>query len=73
MVRPSAATSHFPVVSEELDEGDEICGAAVSSRSKVDQLWILSKEDVEKVNGIGRKLVKLLDMSESERSGSIFR
>ena len=52
-------TSHFPVVvGEELDEGDEICGVAVSLRSKVDriQVWVRSKEDVEKVNGVGRKL-----------------
>jgi hypothetical protein len=35
------STSHFRVVSEELDEGDEKCGAVVSLRSKVDriQLW----------------------------------
>ena len=62
-------TSHFPVVvGEELDEGDEICGVAVSLRSKVDriQVWVRSKEGVEKINGIGRKLVKLLDVSEAD-------
>jgi translation initiation factor 4E len=63
------------LVGEELDEGDEICGAVVSLRSKVDriQLWMRSKDDVEKVNGIGRKLVKLLDVSESDGIGLEFQ
>jgi translation initiation factor 4E len=62
-------------VGEELDEGDEICGVAVSLRSKLDriQLWVRSKEDVEKVNGIGRKLVKLLDVSEADEIGLEFQ
>lgn len=63
------------LVGEELDEGDEICGAVVSLRSKVDriQLWTRSKEDVEKVNGIGRKFVKLLDVSEADSIGLEFQ
>ncbi|KAI0302804.1 translation initiation factor eIF 4e-like domain-containing protein [Multifurca ochricompacta] len=63
------------LVGEELDEGDEICGAVVSLRSKVDriQLWTRSKDDVEKVNGIGRKLVKLLDVSEADSIGLEFQ
>ncbi|KAA1478700.1 translation initiation factor eIF4e [Dentipellis sp. KUC8613] len=63
------------LVGEELDEGDEICGAVVSLRSKVDriQLWTRSKDDVEKINGIGRKLVKLLDVSEADGIGLEFQ
>ncbi|KAI9462867.1 eukaryotic translation initiation factor 4E class II [Lactarius psammicola] len=63
------------LVGEELDESDEICGAVVSLRSKVDriQLWTRSKDDVEKVNGIGRKLVKLLDVSEADGIGLEFQ
>ena len=63
------------LVGEDLDEGDEICGAVVSLRSKVDriQLWIRSKEDVEKINGIGKKLVKLLDVSEADGIGLEFQ
>lgn len=63
------------LVGEDLDEGDEICGAVVSLRSKVDriQLWTRSKEDVEKINGIGRKLVKLLDISEADGIGLEFQ
>ncbi len=59
------------LVGEELDEGDEISGAVVSLRSKVDriQLWIRSKDDVERVNSIGKKLVKLLDVSEADGIG----
>ena len=57
-----------------LDD-DEICGAVVSLRSQVDriQLWTRSKEDVEKINGIARKMVKLLDVSEADGIGLEFQ
>ena len=63
------------LVGEDMDEGDEICGAVVSLRSKVDriQLWTRSKDDVEKINGIGRKMVKLLDVSEADSIGFEFQ
>lgn len=63
------------LVGEAFDEGDEICGAVVSLRSKVDriQLWIRSKDDLERVNGIGRKLVKVLDVSEGDGIGLEFQ
>ncbi|KAK0440216.1 translation initiation factor eIF4e [Desarmillaria tabescens] len=63
------------LVGEELEEGDEICGAVVSLRSKVDrsQVWTRSKDDIEKLNGIGRKLVKLLDVSEADGIGLEFQ
>jgi len=63
------------LVGEELEEGDDICGAVVSLRSKVDriQVWTRSKEDVEKLNRIGKKLVKLLDVSEADGIGLEFQ
>jgi translation initiation factor 4E len=63
------------LVGEDLDEGDEICGAVVSLRSKVDriQLWTRSKDDVERINGIGRKMVKVLDVSEADSIGFEFQ
>ncbi|KAL4068631.1 translation initiation factor eIF 4e-like domain-containing protein [Scleroderma yunnanense] len=63
------------LVGEELEEGDDICGAVVSLRSKVDriQVWTRSKDDVERLNGIGRKLVKLLDVSEADGIGLEFQ
>lgn len=63
------------LVGEELEDGDEICGAVVSLRSKVDriQLWTRSKDDVEKLNAIGKKLVKLLDVSEADNIGLDFQ
>ncbi|KAH0834681.1 translation initiation factor eIF 4e-like domain-containing protein [Lanmaoa asiatica] len=63
------------LVGEELEDGDEICGAVVSLRSKVDriQLWTRSKDDVERLNGIGKKLVKLLDVSEADSIGLEFQ
>ncbi|KAF9226176.1 translation initiation factor eIF4e [Gyrodon lividus] len=63
------------LVGEELEEGDDICGAVVSLRSKVDriQVWTRSKDDVERINGIGKKLVKLLDVSEADSIGLEFQ
>ncbi|KAF9788331.1 translation initiation factor eIF4e [Thelephora terrestris] len=63
------------LVGEDLDEGDEICGAVVSLRSKVDriQLWTRSKDDVEKINSIGKKMVKVLDVSEADSIGFEFQ
>lgn len=52
-----------------------IAHAVVSLRSKVDriQLWTRSKEDVERINGIGKKLVKLLDIGETDGIGLEFQ
>ncbi|KAI4525059.1 translation initiation factor eIF 4e-like domain-containing protein [Schizophyllum commune] len=64
------------LVGEELEEGhDEICGAVVSLRAKVDriQVWTRGKDDVERLNGIGKKLVKLLDISEADGIGLEFQ
>ncbi|KAG6831669.1 hypothetical protein H0H87_004455 [Tephrocybe sp. NHM501043] len=63
------------LVGEELEDGDEICGAVVSLRSKVDriQVWTRSKDDVEKLNAIGRRLIKLLDVSEADGIGLEFQ
>ncbi|KAG6831431.1 hypothetical protein H0H92_010644 [Tricholoma furcatifolium] len=63
------------LVGEELEDGDEICGAVVSLRSKVDriQVWTRSKDDVEKLNTIGKKLVKTLDVSEADAIGLEFQ
>ncbi|KAF8605732.1 translation initiation factor eIF4e [Ceratobasidium sp. AG-I] len=55
------------LVGQELDDKDDIiCGAVVSLRSKIDriQLWIRQKDDVERVNAVGKKLVKLLDLAD---------
>lgn len=63
------------LVGEELEDTDEICGAVVSLRSKVDriQVWTRGKDDVERLNGIGKKLVKLLDVSEADSIGLEFQ
>ena len=44
-------------------------------RSKVDriQLWTRSKDDVDRLNAIGKKLVKLLDVSEADNIGLDFQ
>lgn len=63
------------LVGEELEDNDEICGAVVSLRTKVDriQLWTRSKDDVEKLNSIGKKMVKLLEVSEADQIGLEFQ
>jgi len=44
-------------------------------RTKVDriQVWTRSKDEVEKLNSIGKKLVKLLDISEADSIGLEFQ
>lgn len=63
------------LVGEELDEKDEICGAVVSLRAKIDriQLWTRGKDDIESINTLGKKLVKLLDVSEEPGIGLEFQ
>ncbi|KAH7105055.1 translation initiation factor eIF4e [Auriculariales sp. MPI-PUGE-AT-0066] len=66
----------FALIGEDLDiEGDEICGAVVSLRAKQDriQVWIRSKDDVEKINSLGKRLVKLLEVSEADGIGLEFQ
>ncbi|KAJ4469980.1 hypothetical protein C8J55DRAFT_523180 [Lentinula edodes] len=60
------------LVGEELEEDrDEICGAVVSLRAKV--VWTRRKDDVEKLNAIGKKPVKLLDVGEQDGIGLEFQ
>ncbi|KAJ7108619.1 translation initiation factor eIF 4e-like domain-containing protein, partial [Mycena epipterygia] len=64
------------LVREELEEDHNlICGAVVSLQSEVDriQLWTRSKDDMEKLNSIGKKFVKLLDISEADSIGFEFQ
>ncbi|KAG8969526.1 hypothetical protein FRB90_010729, partial [Tulasnella sp. 427] len=63
------------LVGEELDERDEVCGAVVSLRAKIDriQLWLRTKDDIERINSIGKKLVKLLDLSGESGIGLEFQ
>lgn len=63
------------LVGEELEDGDDICGAVVSLRSKVDriQVWTRNKDDIERLNSIGKKFVKLLDISEADGIGLEFQ
>ncbi|CAD6907969.1 unnamed protein product [Tilletia controversa] len=75
------------LIGEDLDDKNEITGAVCSTRPKGDRiaLWIRFKDDIERVNSIGRRFVSLLDVekepgvslefvSNSEgRRGSVFR
>lgn len=52
------------LIGEELDADNDVTGAVVSTRPKADRisLWLRSRDDVEKVNKLGRKLVDLLEV-----------
>lgn len=52
------------LIGEQLDEKDETCGAVCSIRPRGNRiaLWVRDRDDVEKVNRIGRKLVSLLEL-----------
>ncbi|KAI7830544.1 hypothetical protein BC939DRAFT_286105 [Gamsiella multidivaricata] len=45
----------YALVGEQLDAGDDICGAVLSRRTRADRLavWVRDKENVEVINGIG--------------------
>ncbi|KAG0299302.1 hypothetical protein BGZ98_010153 [Dissophora globulifera] len=55
----------YALVGEQLDAGDDICGAVLSRRTKADRLavWVRDRENVEAINGIGKRLIKLLDLA----------
>jgi len=63
------------LVGEQIDERDEVCGAVVSVRHKIDriQVWTRSKDNVETLNTIGKKLYKLLDLSNEPTIGLEFQ
>ncbi|KAF9577158.1 hypothetical protein BGW38_007815, partial [Lunasporangiospora selenospora] len=54
----------YALVGEQLDAGDDICGAVLQRRSKGDRLavWVRDKDNVEAINGIGLRMVKFLDI-----------
>lgn len=56
-------------------EQGEICGAVVSLRSKVDriQVWVRSKENVGRVNDIGKRIVEVLGISDTDSVGVEFQ
>jgi translation initiation factor 4E len=46
------------LVGEILDPDDEVCGVVASSRPKIDriQIWTRGRDDVERLNAIGRRV-----------------
>ncbi|EJT99384.1 translation initiation factor eIF4e [Dacryopinax primogenitus] len=49
-----------------LDPNDEVTGCVVSMRSRIDriQLWLRERNDVEKVNALGRRMADLLGIEQ---------
>ncbi|CAH7685441.1 hypothetical protein BY996DRAFT_7041386 [Phakopsora pachyrhizi] len=54
------------LVGEQVDLYDDVCGAIVSTRPKGNrvQIWVREKGNVEKVNGLGKRLISLLEINE---------
>ncbi|KAI9238869.1 MAG: translation initiation factor eIF 4e-like domain-containing protein [Podila humilis] len=60
----------YALVGEQLDANDDICGAVLSRRTKADRLavWVRDRENVTAINGIGKRLIKILDLSKERIS-----
>ncbi|KAF9968018.1 hypothetical protein BGZ70_007126 [Mortierella alpina] len=58
----------YALVGEQLDVGDDICGAVLSRRTKADRLavWVRDSENVEAINGIGLRLIRILDLAKEK-------
>ena len=56
------------LVGEILDPNDEVCGVVTSTRPKIDriQIWTRGKDEVEKMNAIGRRIVKVIGLDGKE-------
>lgn len=54
------------MIGEQIDEGDDICGAVISIRPKVQriQVWLRNKNDFDAVERIGQTLLSVLDIGE---------
>lgn len=55
------------MIGEQIDEGDDICGAVISIRPKVQriQVWVRNKNHFDTVEQIGQTLLRVLDIAES--------
>ncbi|KAF8975509.1 hypothetical protein BGZ46_009069 [Entomortierella lignicola] len=60
----------YALVGEQLDAGDDICGAVLSRRTKADRLavWVRDKDNIEAINGIGKRLIQMLDLTKEKIS-----
>ncbi|KAH9814320.1 hypothetical protein DFH28DRAFT_928913 [Melampsora americana] len=54
------------LVGEEVDVLDDVCGAIVATRPRGNrvQVWMREKSNVERVNGLGKRLMKVLEINE---------
>ncbi|WVF65353.1 hypothetical protein IAT40_000079 [Kwoniella sp. CBS 6097] len=52
------------LVGEILDPEDLVCGVVASNRPKIDriQIWTRSRDDVEKMNRLGKKIVEVMGL-----------
>lgn len=54
------------LVGEEVDLHDDVCGAIIATRPRGNrlQVWVREKDNVERVNGLGKRLIQLLEITE---------
>lgn len=54
------------LVGEEVDVFDDVCGAIVATRPRGNrvQVWMREKSNIERVNGLGKRLMKVLEINE---------
>lgn len=54
------------LIGEQLDDGDDICGAVISIRPKLEriQIWLRDKNNYDVVEGIGQRILKVLDLND---------
>ena len=64
----SWANLTMALVGEILDPDDEVCGVVASSKPKVDriQVWTRGREDVKRINELGRRIVEVLALEGKE-------
>ena len=54
------------MIGEQLDDGDDVCGAVISIRPKVQriQIWLRKKNDFDTVERIGHRMLRILEIAE---------
>ncbi len=60
----SWANLTMALVGEILDPDDEVCGIVASTRPRIDriQLWTRGRDDVDRINGIGKRILEAISL-----------
>lgn len=61
-------------IGEDFEErDDEICGCVLSTRPRTFrlQVWVRDRDAIDSVNGIGKRIIRLLELDDSASSGQL--